>query len=89
MITYYLLYLFTGIMNGIAVVVYNLPDATIPGGFAGWLTQTGGYISVATKLVPLTIAALFVVVGLMVIVENADGIFKVAKWIYTKIPGIN
>jgi hypothetical protein len=89
MITYYFLYFFTGVLNGLAAPLYYLPDASIPSSFAGWLSQTGGYISVASKLMPLTIAALFVVLGMIIIVENADGIFKVVKWIYTKIPGIS
>lgn len=89
MITYYFLYLCTGLLLTFAAPIYLLPDASIPGSFAAALTLAGGYISVAAKLVPLTIAALFVVVALMVIVENTDGIFKVVKWIYTKIPGIS
>ena len=89
MITYYFLYLCTGILNGLTTPLRLLPDASIPDSFTSWLAQTGGYISIATKLMPLTIAALFVVVALIVVVENADGIFKVVKWIYTKIPGIS
>ena len=89
MITYYFLYLCVTIVNGFATVVYNLPNAAISSDFTGWLAATGGYIATATKLMPLTIAALFVVIALMIIVENADGIFKVVKWIYMKIPGIN
>jgi hypothetical protein len=89
MITYYFLYLCTGLLSGFALPISYLPDAGIPAGFSGWLALAGGYISIATKLMPLTIAALFVVVGMIVVVENADGIFKVAKWIYTKIPGIS
>ena len=89
MITYWLLYFFTGALNGLAAPLYALPDASIPGGLSAWLAQSGGYISIATKFMPLTIAALFIVLGMIVIVENADGIFKVVKWIYTKIPGIS
>ena len=89
MITYYFLYICVTILNGIATTLYGLPNASLPSGFIGWLTQTGGYISIATTLMPLTIAALFAVLAMIIAVENADGIFKVVKWIYTKIPGIS
>ena len=89
MITYYLLYLVVTILNVLAYPFYNIPDAKLPGGFTGWLAAAGGYIATAAHIMPLTIAALFVVLAVIVIFENADGIFKVVKWIYTKIPGIN
>jgi uncharacterized membrane protein len=89
MITYWLLYFFTGLLDGFIVPIQYLPNASLPGGLASWLATTGGYVAIAGRLMPLTIAALFVVIGMVVIVENADGIFKVVKWIYTKIPGIS
>jgi len=89
MITYYLLYLCTGILNGLAATLYNLPDASLPASFTSALTNTGNYISIAFKFLPDTIAAIFTVITFIVVVENADGIFKVVKWIYTKIPGIS
>lgn len=89
MITYYFLYAWTGILNGIAATIYALPDATIPTQFSAWLATTGGYLAIATKFLPLTIAALLIAIGMMLAVENADGIFKVVKWVYSKIPGIS
>ena len=89
MITYYFLYLCTGLLAGFAAPISLLPDASIPSNITGWIAAVGGYIATATKILPLTLAAIFIVVGMMVVVENADGIFKVAKWIYTKIPGIS
>ena len=89
MITYYFLYICVTILNGLAYPFYSLPNATLPGNFTTWLSLAGGYIATAYHLMPFTIAALLIVVGVMVAFENADGIFKVVKWIYTKIPGIN
>ena len=89
MITYWFFYFVTGVLDGLVVPIQNLPNASLPGGLSAWLSATGGYIALAGSIAPLTIAALFVVIGMVVIVENADGIFKVVKWIYTKIPGIS
>jgi hypothetical protein len=89
MITYWIFYFITGILDGLVLPIQNLPNASLPGGLSSWLSETGGYIALATKIAPLTIAALFVVLTMVVVVENTDGIFKVVKWIYTKIPGIS
>jgi hypothetical protein len=89
MILYWFLYFCTGVLNGLAVPITNLPNATLPDGVISWITTTGGYLALAGHVMPATIAALVVVIGMVLVIKNADGIFKVVKWIYTKIPGIS
>ena len=58
MITYWFFYFVTGVLDGLVVPIQNLPNASLPGGLSAWLSATGGYIALAGRIAPLTIAAL-------------------------------
>jgi hypothetical protein len=89
MITYYFLVIITGILDLIATPISQLPNASLPSSLTAGLSSAGGYIAIVGTLFPLTVVALFGSLTIMVVVENADAIFKVVKWVYTKIPGIS
>jgi len=89
MITYWFFALVLGILDAILYPISFLPDASLPSSLTDGLAAAGNYISIAGHLVPFTITAVFGALVLMGIVENGDAIFKVVKWVYTKIPGIN
>jgi hypothetical protein len=65
----------------------RLPVATLSVDLTGTLTQAGNYMALFDIFLP--IGMLITVFVIMVSIEGGYFTYKVAKWIYNKIPGIN
>jgi hypothetical protein len=56
--------------------------------FTNSVSTTNTYIAIVYGIIPLTIIALLVALGILIVFELAYGAYRVVKWGYTKIPGI-
>lgn len=64
-----------------------LPDVVLDPNVASSLATAGGYAQAVNQIFP--VITLISILGLFFSVETAIGIYKVARWIYSKIPGVN
>lgn len=87
MIFYWLIRVLLYLLDLVTVPLLLLPVAALSVNLTGTLTQAGNYIALFGIFLP--IAELFIVFGIMVSIETGYFTYKVAKWIYSKIPGIN
>jgi hypothetical protein len=87
MITSAILYLLYGFVWAITSPFRLLPDVALSSNI------TSAIASANTTLAPLAVVLpLGSLAGVLIIflsVEGAIAIFKIIKWVYTKIPGIN
>lgn len=89
MIAYWFYYFISGVVIGATVPFTRLPDVSLPLWFASALFAAGNYISIAHQIMPLFVDAMFAVLVFILIVEGAIWTYKLIKWGYQKIPGIN
>jgi hypothetical protein len=87
MIFYWLIRVLLYLLDLVTVPLLLLPVAALSVDLTGTLTQAGNYIALFGIFLP--IGELFIVFGIMVSIETGYFTYKVAKWIYNKIPGIN
>ena len=87
MISYWLVKILLGILALITIPLRLLPVASLSVDLTGTLTQAGNYLALFNIFLP--VATLLVVFGIVVSIEAGYFTYKVAKWIYNKIPGIN
>lgn len=66
-----------------------LHDVSIPAGVAAATVQVGASLALIYKVIPTSIAALLVVVGIVITFDKSHFGYKLIKWAYQKIPGIN
>jgi hypothetical protein len=64
-----------------------LPDATLPTGITSGIANASSYLSILSIIVP--VADLLIVLGSVLAIEGGIFTFKVIRWAYRKIPGIN
>ena len=75
-----------GALLGALVALGNvIPTSTIETG----ITTANSYIHVLYGIFPLTTTGLLVILGLLFAVETFIGVYKIVKWVWNKIPGIN
>ena len=64
-----------------------LPDVELSQSVISAITSAGSYVSILDIIIP--VGTLVTILGLMVAVEVAVFTYKLIKWAYSKIPGIN
>lgn len=89
MITYTLLLIVIGILGLIASPISLLPDAVLPAGITAALSTIGYWFWIVWSTAPLTLAAIFAALVIVIGVETKIFSYKVVRWIYQKVPGIN
>jgi hypothetical protein len=87
MIVYWLLKIFIYLLSLITAPLLLLPVAAISVNLTGTLTTAGNYLALFGLFLP--VGMLFTVFGLIVSIETGYFSYKVVKWIYNKIPGVN
>jgi len=86
------------IINGILYTIYYfvlgitapfrlLPDVSLPEGVSAALTSAGSYLSILDAVIPVD--TLLSVLGAFLVVETAIFTYKLIKWVYVKVPGVN
>ena len=89
MIVYWVLVILIWAIAGIVFPLTFLPDAQLPDFVNSSITQISGFIGMVWKFMPLSFVALIAAVGAIVITENWILIYKIIRWVYQKIPGVN
>lgn len=87
MIFYWLIRVLLYLLALVTVPLILLPVATLSVNLTATLTQAGNYIALFDIFLP--IGMLLTLFGIVVTIEGGYFTYKVAKWIYSKIPGIN
>jgi hypothetical protein len=87
MITTAILYLVIAFIWLVTLPLRLLPNVVLPSNIADSITTAGNYLHIVNAVVP--IPTLVVVIVTAAIIEGAIWIYKLIKWAYTKIPGIN
>lgn len=88
MITSAFLYGFLDFLRFILSPILTADAITLDTGIGSALAAIGGYIAVLDVVVPVaTLVGVFV--GVHVVVEGYIFAYKLVRWVYQKIPGIN
>ncbi len=87
MITSAILYLIYAFVWAITSPFRILPDVAIPAQLSSAIASANTTLAPLAVVLPLgSIVAVLIV---FLAVEAAISVFKIIKWVYTKIPGIN
>jgi hypothetical protein len=87
MIVYWLLKIFIYLLSLITAPLLLLPVAALSVNLTGTLTTAGNYLALFDLFLP--VGMLFTIFGIIVSIEGGYFGYKVARWIYNKIPGVN
>jgi hypothetical protein len=89
MITYWLCVMIVSVIGAILSPLTVLPDVTLPASVNSGITGIAGFTGGIWSVFPLTLTALVSAVGVIVVVENWVFVYKLIRWVYQKIPGVN
>lgn len=64
-----------------------LPDVSLDSSVTTAIAVASGWLGAINQIMPL--ATIFMVFGLVLVVENTHFVYKLIRWVYQKIPGIN
>lgn len=73
------------VLAGLVALGNVLPTTFILGG----ITAANAFIGTLYSIFPLTTNAVFAALAALFLIEGYVGTYKLAKWIYQKIPGIS
>lgn len=89
MIVYFLLIILIGILGAVIFPITFLPDVSLDPGIATAIATVGQYLWTIWTVIPLTVITLLAILVIVVGVETHIFSYKLIKWVYKKIPGIN
>jgi hypothetical protein len=87
MITTFILNLIYYAVSAILSPLLLLPDASFPSNVVSAIASASSYISILNVILPAD--TLMTIVGAFLAVEVAIFTYKLIKWVYNKIPGVN
>lgn len=87
MITSGLLYLLFAFIKIITLPIRYLGDVSPDNRLSTAIAEASGYISAVDSFLPIN--TLLIVFGVLVGYEVILALYKVIKWVYNKIPGVN
>lgn len=87
MIVSLLLYIIYYFVLFILTPLRLFPDVSLPAGVLSAITTAGTYLALVSQVIPLT--DLLGAFAASIVIENYHFVYKVIKWIYNKIPGVN
>jgi len=73
------------LLSGLLILGNVLPTAAI----ALAITAANSYLAILTAFMPDTMEVLFAILGFFFVIEGYVATYKLAKWLYKKIPGIS
>ena len=89
MIAYWVSIILIGIIQVIILPITFLPDVSFPTQLTTSISTAGGYIHIFSIILPTTVPTVFSIFTAFIGIEVGIFTFKLVKWVYSKIPGIN
>lgn len=89
MITYYFIVVLLGALQAVVLPMTILPDITFSTSLNSSLSGMGASIHVFSLVLPATVPTIFAIFVSFIGIEAGILGFKLIKWVYSKIPGIN
>lgn len=89
MIAYYLTLIIIGALQVVVFPISLLPDVSFTPTFNSAIGQAGNYIGVFNNVLPKTVPTIFAILTIYIGIELGIWGYKLTKWIYSKIPGVN
>jgi len=89
MTTYWLIKIFIGILGLIILPIAALPDVSLPASILGSISTVNAWLGLFYAFVPNLLDAIGTIVASYLGIELAIWGYKMIKWTYQKIPGIN
>lgn len=89
MIIYYFNLAWISIIGALESPIAALPDVALPSYITTSIATVLHWLGLVWSAIPYTLSALLSAIGVIIVVENNIAIYKVVRWIYSKIPGIN
>lgn len=81
-------------ISGLFAIIYVvtapirlLPDVTSTSFGVSQIATISGWVSSAVAILPMT--QLFIIIGLMLAIENHVILYRALMWVITKIPGVS
>jgi len=87
MITSAIIYILSGALFAVLSPLLLLSDVSLTSGIGQSIISAGQYLSILDPVIP--VATIIAVIALLATIEISIAAFKVIKWVYKKIPGIN
>lgn len=87
MILYFILQGLISLLYFIITPILALPDVTLPNFILSNIQMAGNWISIFNNFLP--IENIIIIIASFLSIETLLFAYKVIKWIYIKIPGIN
>lgn len=89
MITAAILLILYGLVSIITSPIRLLPDVSLPAGIISSISSSNNYIAAIYQILPYTIGALLIVLGIVITIEGFIILFKIMNWLIRKIPTIS
>lgn len=89
MIVYYLVLIILGALQVVVVPITFLPDVSFPPELNSSIGAAGNYIGIFNAFLPKSIPTIFTIFVIYLGIEAGIYGYKLTKWVYSKIPGIN
>ncbi len=87
MITSGIFYALYAVIVLITLPIRALPDATLPADFSNAIANASSALSSLNVVIP--VSSLAAIIALFIIIEGTIFTYKIIRWVYQKIPGIN
>jgi hypothetical protein len=89
MITFFIGAILIGLVQIIIYPITFLPGVAFPGEMTTSISLFGGTIHIFGLILPTTVPTIFSIFTIFIGIEAGIFGYKIIKWIYSKIPGIN
>jgi len=89
MITNGLLFVVYAWVTGLGELLSGDGDVTANTGLVASVSTASGYMALIYGILPLSTIAILGSLAILLVFEIGLGVYKVVKWGYSKIPGVN
>jgi hypothetical protein len=89
MIFYYITLIVLGALQAVVFPISLLPDVSFPATLNTAIGQSGNYIGIFNAVLPKSVPTIFAIFTIYISIEFGIWTYKLIKWIYSKIPGVN
>jgi len=87
MITTGILYLIYFFITAVLSPLLLFDDVTIPTSITSSISSASSYLHILDTVIPID--SLIAIISIVVIIETGIFTYKLIRWVYQKIPGVN